>query len=315
MKINRLLSAVCVTCAGLAVPDALAQEYPTETQLRFEVWNGSTWDSRVVARPGTQVEFRVVVSYTGSNTQIKAFGSSRYQPMISNWDNDGASRDSLGTWRNGGASGDYMPGDTMLSAAEGQSGAPLASYGRVGFGYHGQATQFFNVLTSFHHNNGSFGAPAGSWLRIAGTFGSQWPRTGTEASWGADDANRVLRGVSSTQHVETLATGDPNPFWVGGTQDVVLFRQAIVLSSDSTSRSLAITTDPSTFLRASNLGTDNRRYMLWQTFQDGPPFGSYRSAVDIVGAEVIVTPNIPAPGFAAFLTGTLVSSRRQRRKA
>jgi hypothetical protein len=314
MNVIKSSSVFLFAFVGFAGPAALAQEYPRETQLRFEVWNGSSWTSQVEARPGAQVEFRMVVSYTGSNTQIRAFGSSRYQPLIQNWDNDGPSRDALGAWRNGGASGDYMPGNTMLSAAEGQSGAALTSYGRVGFGYYGQVSQFLNVLTSFYHNNGAAGAPDGSWLRIAGSFVNQWPRSGTEEDWASNDANRILRGVASTQTNQILASGSVNPYWTDGTQDIVLFRQAIVLSTDSTARSLSITTDPSSFLRASNLDEDNRRYFLWQTFQDAANFGSYRTSVDIVPAEVRVNPIIPAPSASLIGTGAILLTGRGRRR-
>lgn len=317
-----LLVTQFVALAGAATA-AFAQldPYPLDSQLKYQVWNGSEWTSTVVARPGDRIEMRVVVSYTGTQPVV-GLGRVAYQPIFSNWDNDGPSMDNLGAWRNGGVnSALYHNGQSegYLSPAEGASGAALADYGRVSFV--GIATQpsFFNVLSAFRHSDRSNGAPSGSWMRISGSFGSQWPGT-AEGPLEIDDGNRILRGVVSAQlakfNTNLLVPGNLNRFWIGGSTDVALFRQAVLLSDLATSRTISITSEQSSLDRAgANLGTtDNRRFMTWRTTEySNNASGDLRTGVDIIPAQIIVSPYIPAPSaFALLAMGGVVAHRRRR---
>ncbi|MFN7613786.1 MAG: hypothetical protein ACK5P8_01190, partial [Phycisphaerae bacterium] len=68
-----------VALAGLAT-GAMAQLNETVGgRLSFQVWNGSSWASTVDAAPGSTVQVRAVVSYTGTNTAVSALGSITYQ--------------------------------------------------------------------------------------------------------------------------------------------------------------------------------------------------------------------------------------------
>ncbi|MFN5945162.1 MAG: hypothetical protein ACK5ZG_14720 [Phycisphaerae bacterium] len=305
--------AVCV--AGLALGGSMAfgQAYPIESQLRFEVWDGSTWASSVVAQPGGRVEVRAVVSYTGPNTAVLGLGSLLYQPVFSNWDNDGASQDDLGSWRNGGVGGDGIA-NSMLTASEGASGAALATYGRVGFGAQRSQSSTFSTITNHRHAGGSSGAPQGSFLRAAGAFATQWPQLNPPA-WTIEDSNRITTGMSARQLTRVNPrTGLVNPFWTGGTTDIVIFRQAVLLSDMDVARTISISSEEA-FLEREQFAagtTDNRRFMSWWTQEMGGSVPDYRSGVEFVSASIHVVPS-PAAGVAMVaFAGLLLTRRRER---
>jgi hypothetical protein len=307
----RSLLALCAVGFGTTV---LAQQpYPLESVMRFQVWNGSEWANEISVLPGSRVEWRVTVSYTGTNTNVFALADLRYQPTISNWDNDGASVDQLSPWRNGGNGGQPPGGEFgMLDKQEGIGNEPLIDYGRSGCGTIGTIPSNGNTLTAFTHVNGAGGAPPGSWLRIAGASATSWPIADGDP-WTTSDGLRVIRGVPATQH-QYLVSGLPHPYFVAGTQDIVLLRQAVTLSSDAGARSLEISTGEWSMLRAGAAGSsDNRRYMTW--FDSAVSFSSsYRSAVEFTSAAIHVIPPIPAPGAIAVCAGgALILARKRRR--
>lgn len=279
-------------------------------QLRFEVYNpvlgawGSEYDGAVA---GERVEFRAVASYVGTRTDLFAVGEVLYQPTISNADNTGvgAEADQVGAWRNGGNGGNSVPG-SMLTEAEGNEGGPLSSYGRVRFGGTACTATGSNTLTAFRHTNGSDGAPPGSWIRMAGSFVSQWPAQYVNIVADATGINRILRGISSQQQSQSLSP----VFHAPGVQNLVVFRQSITLSSDPNARQLEFSTFLAAFRRmGGTIAPDDTRYMSWQT---GPAdSGSHRTGVSIVPATVWV--NIPAPGAGfAFVVFGLSAARRRR---
>ncbi len=298
---------------------ALAQEpYAIESQLRYEVWDGSNWTNRVVARPGSRVEVRAVVSYTGSNPNVRGLGEVLYQPIFSNWDNEGPSQDNIGAWRNGGVGGQSPVGSSprqgMLTTAEGESGEALTSYGRVGFGAISTNFANQNTLASFRHVDGSFNAPQGSWLRIAGFWVQAWPAM-IDGPLTSDLGNRVLRGVSSAQWSEILPGGNgSNPDWRSQTVDIVVFRQAVLLSDSTMSRTIEISSDHASLDRENwSIGSQNdTRVMQWHVSSTATTFGSLRTGVAIDSAEIIIAPNIPSPGAIALLGLGAIAVRRRR---
>ena len=198
MKMIVLLSALAVS-ASVVLAQGTLPAYPLESEIRLEVWNGSSWGNTVNASPGQQVEYRVVINYTGPRTDLLGLAGSRYQVSFSNADNVGASQDNLAAFPQAGLS-NYS--SNMLTAADGANGAALPAYGRVSFGYLGQYTVLQNLLTNFRHGGESAqaGAPAGSWLRVAGNFVSVWPlQTVSAAEATALNLNRIERGVNATQ--------------------------------------------------------------------------------------------------------------------
>jgi hypothetical protein len=304
-----------VALAGIASV-ASAQIGTNDGRLVFQTWNGSAWSSSVLdAAPGQTVQFRAVVSYAGNNTSVFALGGITYQPTFSNADNTGAGAtvDTLGSYRNGGNQGSAIAG-SMLSAAEGNDGNALASgYGRVVFGGTAANTASQNTVTNFRHGGGAAvaGAPAGSWLRVAGSSVTNWPLAAlpTAADATATNLNNINRGVQAGQQAQTNpVTGLANTFHVAGFQNVVIFRGAITLSTDTDVRTLVLSSAAGSLQRvgATNNADDNR-FMTWQTNNFG---STIQTGVVTTDASIRI---IPTPATAALLgLGGLVAARRRR---
>jgi len=303
--------------AGMA-SIATAQTYETNAQgnltggrLSFQVFNpvSNTWGSSLNAAPGQRVEVRIVADYVGTRTDLFAMGEVLYQPTFSNADNvDGGNGvDNLGPWRNGGNGGNAIAG-SMLTQAEGDQGTALADYGRVRFGGTATAVTGSNTMTSFRHSGGSDGAPAGSWIRAAGNFVTQWPAP-LPAATDATNLNRILRGISSQQQSQASVPA----FHVLGTSGLVLFRHAIILSNDPAVRDITFSSFTESVRRVgSTTSTDDRRYMTWQTGSADPGSGTlgHRTGVAFLPATISI---IPSPASAALLgLGGLIAARRRR---
>lgn len=101
-------------------------------------------------------------------------------------DIDGASTDSLGVWRNGGLSGqgNSTLAQGILASTGPQSGQDSSGFtqgfGRVQSGFTSRSTTAGNSgpLIGHVHSNSSLGAPPGNFIRIAGSFNTNWyPQT------------------------------------------------------------------------------------------------------------------------------------------
>jgi MYXO-CTERM domain-containing protein len=294
-----------VALSGIAAV-ANAQTPPMEpigASLRFEAWNGMEWTRNLVTVPGARVEIRAVVNYTGTRTDLTAMGEILYQPILSNADNTGGSTDNFGPFRNGGISGNGIPG-SLLTEAEGNNSGALADYGRVRFGQTAMNTANQNVMTQFRHSGGSNGAPAGEWIRLAGSFVSQWPAATLPAAPGADGLNRITRGVSANQVSRALT--NPQTNHTLGTSNLVIFRMALTLGDGTDTRTL--TSSPSFLKRAGGTtSTDDTRYMTWQAGDSDN--GSVRVGVEFQDLTI----SVPTPASMALLgLGGLVAARRRR---
>ncbi len=308
------LCAVIVVAAGGVVGVAAAQ---TTTEvggavLRFEVYNPLTnsWASSLGdSAPGQQIEFRAVLSYTGTRTDLFALGEVLYQPTISNVDNTGtgAQADQLGTWRNGGNGGNSVAG-SMLTQAEGILPGPILSgYGRVGYGGTAATATGSNTMTSFRHVNNSDAAPDGSWIRMAGNFVTLWPGF-LPIVPSAGDTNRILRGISAQQQSRALNS----TYHIAGTQDLVLFRQALILSDDGAMREIHISSIPEAFRRVANTGTDDTRFISWQT--SASDSGSHRTLTPTILPATIWV-NVPSPGVGGVVMLAFARAVRRRRRS
>ena len=304
------LALACGLAIGAA--GASAQTYEQGgAEIRFQIFNPTTqaWVSSYAdGVAGQQIEWRVVVSYTGTRTDMFALGEALYQPTIRNADNadNGDGLDNLGAWRNGGNGGDTVSG-SMLTAVEGENGSPLPTYGRVRFGGTQTAVTGSNTLTTFRHSGGSNMAPPGDWLRVAGSFVSQWPQP-LPGTTDATNINRILRGVSAAQLAQVAAP----QYHVVGTQSLIIFRQAIILSNSAEVRQLEIGTFHESFRRVgSTSSTDNRRYIRWQTSIFQQDLGNRTLDPTIVPATIWV--NIPAPGVGALCGVVLLGAARRGR--
>lgn len=301
---NVVLSIVAV--AGAATAASAQWGGPIETELCFQVWDGAQWAQTTTVAPGSRVEWRAVVSYTGTRTDLFGWGSMQYQPYLTNADNSGV-QDTHLAFRNGGTQGSAIPG-AMLTQAEGNNGGPLASYGRVTFGGTAANAAGLNIVSQFRHGGGSpqAGAPAGSYIRLAGSSVTNWPvyPLNTAALATAANINAIKRGIKADQTAQTNPiTGIVNTFYLTGTQNLVVFRGAFQLGDSLDTRT--ITADISSQDRASS-GTNDNRFATWHT----NAFGSgYNTGVSFKAATIL----IPSPASLALLgLGGLVAARRRR---
>ncbi len=307
MKMIVVLSALAGS-ASVVFAQGTPQAYPLESEIRLEVWNGSSWGNTVSASPGQQVEYRVVINYTGPRTDLIGLGDSRYQVSFSNTDNTGPSRDALVAFPGDGTSTFQQ---NMLTAADGENGSPLPAYGRTGFDYYGQFAGFLNRLRIFRHGGDSpqAGAPSGSWLRVAGEFVTSWPDAQLPGVPTLQQGNAILRGIASAQLAPEVPVGLPNTRFRGGVSDLVVFRHAVVLSDLVDEREVTLSIAEGSLQRAvSNSSSDDRRFIKWHESRVGA-LGSYRTSVAIVPATIV----IPAPSIAStFALAGLVATRRRR---
>ena len=284
---HRVHSAlVLALLAGTTAHAQLAE--PLAGRLEAQVFNPATntWGNTLTVAPASRIEFRFIVSYTGPNF------------------------DDLASWHNGGNQGNGIP-NSMLSAAEGESGAPLASYGRVLYGATTAASASQNTITTWRHG-GDFPrpfTPPGSWLRVAGiseNIWPQWPQPGDfpVGSFGT-------RGVLANQQAAVNpVTGVVNTWHVAGTQNLVVFRGALLLSTD-TDRTGNITIDiPQESLQPSGSGTPDGtppfRFMTWQINQ----FGSTLQSGVLIEPATIIIPTPATLGLAAAALGITLRGRR-----
>jgi hypothetical protein len=300
-----------VALAGIAgAASAQVTQAPIGATLRYEVAvDGGPWTDKVSVLPGTRVEWRAVVSLNAGQ-DAAALGRIYYQPVLGNVDNnaDANGVDMLGAWRNGGISGQgnstLVPG--LLNAAEGNNSGPLASYGRVTYGFTSRSTTAGNSggLVGHRHSAGSAGAPAGEFIRIAGALNPNWyPDSIPNGTLPLNQ--RILFGVVSDNNTAT------STWFVTGTQNLVIFRQAIVLSGAEDLREIVINSEAATLQRAGGgAGTDDTRFMTWARAGESGPIATLRVGVEYVAGRINV---VPTPGAVALLgLGGLVAARRRR---
>lgn len=280
-------AAVVIAIAGVAVStSAQVVQEPIAARVDMQVaLPGGAWGTSVSINPGDRVEWRVVISYTGTQAAA-ALGRMYYQPVLSNVDNAGSEQDQVGVFR--------QPPNAILSAAEGATTFPLPSYGRVVYGSNASLT-----FAAHRHSNGSNGAPPGEYIRIAQTAATQWyPPNGT---------GNLSEGVVSDNPSSSSTT------FVPGTQNLTIFRQAFIASTDAQAqpRLVSLFIDPASMQRASGIGgTDDTRYMTWALQGEGGSTATVRAGVEYIPATIIIVPAPSALALTAF--GALCAARRRR---
>lgn len=313
------VASVLASFAGSHISTAQVVQEPIGATLRYEVaLPGGAWGSSVTINPGERVEWRAVISFTGTQNAV-ALGRVYYQPILSNVDNsgDGATIDQLGVWRNAGASGQ---GNTTLQQGilpptgpgSGDDSSTFAQgYGRVGYAFTSRSTTVGSsgALMGHRHSAGSSGAPLGEHIRIAGSNAPSW-YSATIPQGTVIQNNGILWGVVSDNNM-------PFSTWfLPGTQNLALFRQAFIASSDVSvgERIVTINSEASTLQRAGgSSGTDDTRFMTWAQQGEGGSTATVRVGVEYVPATIVI---IPGPcvlgGLGACGVSVLCVSRRRR---
>ena len=170
-----------------------------------------------------------------------------------------------------------------------------------------------NALTTFRHGGGTPQnlAPAGSWLRVAGSSVIGWPpATLLNVDATATALNSINRGVASNQSAAVNPiTGLANSAHIAGTQNLVIFRGALLLSDAEDLRTIALSIAPGSLPRSGGINSpDDERSMSWQASQFGTDI---RTQVAFTDASIVV---VPSPATWTLLAATPSIVRRPRRR-
>lgn len=278
-----------VAVAGLALVANAAS-----TTIRYEVSSdgGNSWTSSTNATPGTAIQVRARVIYSGSQA---VFGLSQivFQPIVSNW----SASEVLAT--SGAGAGQIGPVGGSRTTPLGTVSDASGAFGRITpFG-----ANAVNTSTYVRGHVGT-GVNAGQ-LRIAQANITNWVGVGS----GANNVTGVA-GVSVAQ----IAPGTrlPTDPAYNDSNDVVVFKFGFTLGSSSAARTLGIDTP------VAGLGTETsattgqlgQLYASWFTSSTAAQGTRFYGSVGTEGASVNV---VPAPGALALVgLGGLVATRRRR---
>jgi hypothetical protein len=261
----------------------------TAAVVRYEVAHQglNDWSTAINALPGSTVEVRALVSYTGTQTTY-GLGSLLFQPTVSNWN---PAIDTLRPFVNNGAGGNTTtPIGAAVDSIAGQYGRilPWAAVGES------------STSRVFGHVNTVSGT---TYLRVARAYASSWIGGAGNTSGGG--------GVNIKQWAEQgTARQNPNvihPPFLPGDQNLLVFKFAFTIGAVSGARSMVVDTPADGF---GNLNTTTGlRYTHWY----GAPTEDVGSIRETAVAEPAFINVVPAPGTAALLLlGAALGARRRR---
>lgn len=281
--------------AGIVALAGLATMASAATTIQYQVRPvGGTWSSDITVAPGTQVEFRCLVSFTGGTLSQSdgfggfytgpayGFGGVNSQPTVSNW----TAADSIAPFLSTGAPAASSVADFDASGL----------YGRKAWASGNSGITAANALKA-HTNNVVSGV---RYLRIAQTPATNWIGVGS--------ANNNVNGASSIPDAQTGPANNAN--FVAVTQNVEIHRFKITVNG-AAARDLQVTTHLGSMFQTSSTATPPlARYVQWHLDTGGAtsvPANDYD--ITIVPAMI----HVPTPGAIALLgLGGLVAGRRRR---
>jgi len=277
---NVIVSLVAV--AGIA---AAASAQTNGSTLRFEVRPAGTaaWSNALSVAPGTTVEFRALITYTGSAAAV-GLSNASFQPTVSNWS---TATDTLLPFRNVGTS----PATGGVAADSGQ-------YGRI-LPYASAGISTTNALRG--HTNNVSGV---TYLRVAQNNTTNWVGVGPTSGTASANNFNGAGGIATGQKPASLV-GPADPAFDADTTDIEVLRLAITVGG-AAQRTLVIDAPQLGIGRDSTSGL--RRFSWFSSLTDN--LGSS------VFGEVLVqsaSVTVPTPGALALLgMGGLFAGRRRR---
>jgi len=287
----RRCSVAVIALAGLATG---LNAQTNDSVLRFEVREvGQTdWSTAVDVAPGTVVEFRGVLTYTGSAPAV-GLQRANFQPTVSNW----TGADVLQPFRAWGVSTLPTPPGVPASGVAANSG----EYGRI-LPYAFAGISQVNALRG--HTNNVAGI---NYLRVAQADATNWvgvgPTTGVDAS---NNFNGVL-GLALGQRPPSIS-GQADPNFVQETTDVEVVRLAIQVNGGTT-RTLVVDA-PIEGFSAASINSDIRGVAWYTSLQStGAPGSLTWGSVTIAPAMI----RVPNPGTLAIVGFTALLAPRRRR--
>lgn len=275
---NVIVSLVAV--AGIA---AAATAQTNGSNLVIQVRQaGGEWASSVNILPGATVEFRALVTYTGTATAV-GLANAAFQPTISNWN---TATDTLLPFRNVGTS----PATGGVAADSGQ-------YGRI-LPYAAAGISTTNALRG--HTNNVNGV---TFLRIAQNNTTNWVGVGPTSGTAASNNFNGAGGIATGQKPAGLVGGN-DPAFVQDTTDVEVVRFGLTIGG---------TADRSLIVDVPQLGiglASGIRRFSWFSSTSDLAGSSVFGAVAVTSATINV---VPAPAALALLgMGGLMAGRRRR---
>jgi hypothetical protein len=287
-----------VAVAGLA---AAASAQPVNTELKYQVrvydaGNNNGWVSSLDALPGTRIEVRALVSYTGTGT-VGGLGQIAFQPVTSSW----TGADTLVY--------DGGPSNNGIGPVGGTRSTPIGTVADAP-GVYGRITPWgANATTTSTFLRGFVGTgTAAGLMRIAQNHITNW--IGAGATSGATANNNVNGGggVSIAQIANPARVATDPPF-NNGTSNLVVFKWSFILSAATDTRTLTISTPQEGINRTLSNGVYVPNVRWFATEQEAT--ASVQTAASVVDANVRVV--VPAPGALALMgLGGLVAARRRR---
>jgi hypothetical protein len=239
------------------------------------------WTNSIIALPGQSIDVRVRLTYTGSAAPL-GFGSTQFQPTISNWDVSGPSLDVMAPLWNNGIGGARTNPPGQVPDAPGL-------YARIApFGYSATTTSTFLK----GHLNSHQGV---SYLRVAQAHKTSWVGGAGNTTGGG--------GVYCFQPHLDYATANPEiPAFNTNITNIVVFKFGITLSADADPRILVV--------NAAEDGLPSNFNTILKWFAtSGEPLGTIRGDATYVPATIQV---VPAPGGLLALLGLSAAARRRR---
>ncbi len=283
----------------LAVAGIAMAANAQDTTLRYEAsLDGVNWSSSVNALPGSTVQVRARVIWSGTQ---QVFGLSQliFQPVVNSWTSADSIVGTAGT-----------PGGNGIGPIGGSRTTPIGSVPDAP-GVYGRITPFAaNFSTTSNYTRGIVGTgTATGLLRIGRADITNWigvgPTSGAAAVNNFNGGGGV--GIAQLAPGSRLAT-DPA---YNSSNDVVVFKFAFTLGSSTAARTLGIDTPLAGVNRETAAGSNfGRVFASWFTSTSAAQGTRFYESIGTAGAAVNV---VPAPGALALVgLGGLVATRRRR---
>lgn len=291
-----------VAVAGLA---AAAHAQPLATLLKYEArvfnaGNDTGWGSAIDVNPGTRVEVRALVSYTGTGT-VGGLSQIVFQPIVNGWTGGEALVTNADTGQAGPATG--------IGPVGGSRSTPIGTVDNLPGVYGRMHPWGANATTTSTFLRGHVGTgTAAGMLRIAQNHITNWIGVGATSGSTANNNVNGGGGVSIAQ-IANPSRLPTDPAFNNGTSNLVVFKFSFLVGAGD-GRSLVINTPDAGFNRTLSSGqyVPNIRWFA----NENEASASVQTAAVAEAATIRVVP-VPAPGAMALLgLGGLVAARRRR---
>lgn len=290
-----------VIVSMLAVAGMAMAANAAETTIVYEasVDGGNTWASSVNAAPGSEVQVRARVVWSGT---AQVFGLSQviFQPVVSNWTGADSLETTPGT-----------PGNNGIGPVGGTRSTPIGTVPDAP-GVFGRITPFgANAYSTSTYLRGHVGTgTAAGLLRLSRADVTNWIGVGPTSGAAAVNNWTGAAGVSIAQIAP--ASRLPTDPAFNDSSSPIVFKFGFVLGSSTDARTLSINTPIEGINRETAAGNANygHAFASWFLSSTAAQGTRFYDSVGAEGASITVT---PAPGALALIgLGGLVATRRRR---